>query len=155
MPSKFVIPVLVMMLALSACGLKDELERRVEEQASQVITDAMNVSGGGYMGQDIPEGFPQGLFPVYGGTDSNVLGGMRTDMEGKLFFNLVVGTGHDPQTVEAHMREDLEARSSEYEEVAGAGLFMGTIEGWRYSIVVSDGAADGFSTLVSYTLEEL
>lgn len=152
---KAVITALTLVLLLSACGLKDELERRVEEQASQAVTDAMNVAGGSYMGQDIPEGFPEDLFPVYGGSDSQILVGSRTDIDGKLLYHLVLGTDHDQQTVETSLREALDGLSPVYEEIPGPGLLIGTAEGWRFSIVINDGAADNFATVVAYNLEEL
>jgi hypothetical protein len=142
-------------LLVSACNLKEEVERNLEDRASAVVSGALDDVGGLSVSLEIPEGYPLDDFPVYGGSDSDVLGGSRQTLGDMPSYNLVVGTNDAPDAVGERIREAYESRSDDFEVVPGGGMFMGTIGQWKYCIVVSDGTADNFGALVTYALERL
>lgn len=139
---------------LCACNLKEELERTVEGQAAAVLDQVAQGSDGVSIAQGIPEGYPVNEIPVYGAPDSDVLGGFRQTVDGVLMFNLVVGTDHDTRTVEERIRETFEERSTDFEILLG-GMLMGVIGEWEYAVVVGDGTADNYATLITYTVKRI
>lgn len=143
----------VLVLALPGCSIQDKIEQAVEDEVATAISEAVEDMGPVETGMSIPEGYPLDDFPVYGGSDSEVMGGSRQSLEGMLMYNLVIGTSDSPEAVEAAIREEYEGRSSEFEQMVGGGMFTGLSGQWRFSIVINDGQADGFASVVSYMLQ--
>lgn len=154
-PRKVLIVLATLVPVISACNIQEKVERAVEEQVENAVSDALEDSGAPMIAQDIPQGYPLDEFPVYGGEDSDVLGGYRQSYEDMLAYNLVIGTGDPAEEVERVLRETYEERSSEFDPMSGSGMFTGTLGQWQYAIVVNDGEADGYAALVTYSLEEI
>lgn len=98
----------------------------------------------------IPEGYPEGEIPIYEPASSVILGGYKMEDGGTLFYNLVIGSDDDVQTVTQNIQNKFENESTEFENMGG--LLIGAKGEWEYVITIDSGEADGYGTLVTYTL---
>jgi hypothetical protein len=154
-----VVVVVVVLSTLLACSLTG-CGIGAGEVADVIATQVPAESGGEQKslpseltsGQ-IPEGYPEGEIPIYEVASSVILGGFKQDMEGTLVYNLVIGSTDDVQTVTQDIRNKFENESTEFEDMGG-GMLMGVKGGWGYVITINSGEADGYETLVTYTLRK-
>jgi len=98
----------------------------------------------------IPEGYPENEIPIYEPASSAILGGSKLENGDTLFYNLVIGSNDDVQTVTQNIRNKLENESTEFEDMGS--MLMGVKGEWEYIITINSGEADGYGTLVTYTL---
>lgn len=99
----------------------------------------------------IPEGYPEEEIPIYEPASSVILGGFKQEDGDTLFYNLVIGSNDDMQTVIQNIRNKFEDESTEFEEI-GESMFIGVKGEWEYAITINSGGADGYETWVTYTL---
>ncbi len=128
-------------------GLDDIIEDLGELELDDDLAIPPSVSLG-----ELPEGYPEQEFPVYEGADATILGGGKQEIDDGLFYNVVVGTNDDTETVEQAIRDTFEEASDEFEEMVGGGTFIGVKGAWQYAIVVS-GESDGYQALITYAIE--
>ena len=98
----------------------------------------------------IPEGYPEEEIPIYEPASSVILGGSKMEESDILFYNLVIGSNDDVQTVTQNIQNKFENESTEFENMGG--LLIGVKGEWEYVITINSGEADGYGTLVTYTL---
>ncbi|MEA3339725.1 MAG: hypothetical protein U9R15_07145 [Chloroflexota bacterium] len=98
----------------------------------------------------IPEGYPEEEIPIYEPASSVILGGMKLDTDDILHYNLTIGSNDDVQTVTQNIRNKFENESTEFEDMGS--LLIGVKGEWEYVITINSGEADGYETLVTYTL---
>lgn len=100
--------------------------------------------------EGIPEGFPDEI-PVY--DPATVLGGTRQNDGRTMMYSLVLGA--DDQVAEV---TDVIVGSVENIDmniaVEGSTLLMGYMGDWDYTITIDSGEADGYTTVISYSLVE-
>jgi len=98
----------------------------------------------------IPEGFPD-VIPVY--DPATVLGGIGQDAGGTMIYNLVLGTDDqisDVADVIVGSVENIDMSIA----VEGSTLLMGYMGDWDYTITIDNGEADGFTTVITYSIVE-
>jgi len=99
----------------------------------------------------LPEGYPEKEIPIYEPASSVILGGIRQDMGEALFYNVVIGSNDDVQTVTQSIRKEFENKSTEFEAI-GTSMLIGVKGEWEYAIAINPGEVDGYETLITYTL---
>lgn len=129
----------------------ENLEDLIENMDGIEFDDDLTIPPSVSLGK-LPEGYPEQEFPVYEGADATILGGGKQEIDGIPFYNVVVGTNDDTQTVEQAIRATYEEASDEFEEMIGGGTFIGVKGEWQYAIVVS-GESDGYQALITYAIE--
>ena len=102
---------------------------------------------------NLPNGYPKDVFPVYKPESSEVLGGTHRTMEGVQMYNAVLGSQDDVKTVTQSITDYYKEHSQTFNSMSSDHL-MGEKDGWEYSIVINDGKADGYGTLITYTLQK-
>jgi hypothetical protein len=154
-----VVVVAVVVLSTLACSLGGG-GTGTGEEADVVATQPPAESGGEEQGLpseltsgQVPEGYPEEEIPVYEIASSVILGGFKQDMGDTLVYNLVIGSKDDVQTVTQNIRDEFENGSIEFEDMGG-GMLMGVKGGWEYVITINSGEADGYETVVTYSLRK-
>ncbi len=100
----------------------------------------------------IPDGFPD-VIPVYDIANSTVMGGMETDAGGTMVYNLVLGSNDEISDVSETIINTLENIDMNI-AVEGSSMLMGYMGDWDYTITVDNGEADGFATVITYSIVE-
>ncbi|MCK5840568.1 MAG: hypothetical protein KAH31_00255 [Candidatus Sabulitectum sp.] len=100
----------------------------------------------------IPDGFPD-VIPVYDIANSTVMGGMETDAGGTMVYNLVLGSNDEISDVSETIINNLENIDMNI-AVEGSSMLMGYMGNWDYTITVDNGEADGFVTVITYSIVE-
>lgn len=100
----------------------------------------------------IPNGFPE-VIPVYNIENSTVLGGMEQDAGGTLVYSLVLGTDDQISNVSDVITGSLENIDMNI-AVEGSTMLMGYMGDWDYTITVDNGDADGYTTIITYSIVE-
>ncbi len=100
----------------------------------------------------IPDGFPD-VIPVYDIANSTVMGGMETDAGGTMVYNLVLGSNDEISDVSETIISSLENIDMNI-AVEGSTMLMGYMGDWDYTITVDNGEADGFVTVITYSIVE-
>ncbi|MCK5785348.1 MAG: hypothetical protein KAH54_02175 [Candidatus Sabulitectum sp.] len=98
----------------------------------------------------IPEGFPD-VIPVY--DPATVLGGTGQDAGGTMIYNLVIGSDDQLSDVAEAITGSVDNIDMNI-AVEGSLMLMGYMDDWDYTISVDDGEADGYSTVITYTIVE-
>jgi len=100
----------------------------------------------------IPANFPD-VIPIYDPSNSTVLGSMEQDAGGTMIYNLVLGSNDqvsDVSNTVVGSVENIEQNIS----VEGTTMLMGYMGDWDYTVTVDNGEADGYTTIITYTLVE-
>jgi len=100
----------------------------------------------------IPDGFPE-VIPVYDIANSTVMGGMEQDAGGTMVYNLVLGSNDDVSDISETVINSLENIDMNI-AVEGSTMLMGYMGDWDYTITVDNGEADGFVTIITYSIVE-
>jgi len=147
----------VVVLSTLACSLTGG-GIGTEEEADAIATQPPAESSGEQLPvplelvtDQIPEGYPEGEIPIYEPASSVILGGFKMEDDGTLFYNLVIGSNDNVQTVTQNIRNQLENESTEFTYL-GEGMLIGVKGEWEYAITINSGEVDGYETLVTYTL---
>ncbi len=101
---------------------------------------------------DIPEGFPD-VIPVYDLANSTVMGGMAQDAGGTMVYSLVLGS-NDPVSEVSDVIVSTVENIDMNMEVEGSTMLMGYMGDWNYTITIDNGEADGFTTIITYSIVE-
>ncbi len=102
--------------------------------------------------EGIPDGFPD-VIPVYDLAHSTVLGGIGQDAGGTMMYSIVLGS--DDQVID--VTNDILSRIENISmnvSVEGSTMVMGYMGDWDYTISVDNGEADGYTTIISYSITE-
>ncbi len=100
----------------------------------------------------IPEGFPD-VIPIYDIENSTVMGGIEQDAGRTMMYSLVLGSNDqisDVTDVIVGSLENIDMNSA----VEGSTLLIGYMGNWDYTITVDNGEADGFTSVITYSLTE-
>ena len=163
MKQKIWIVVVVVVLSilassLTGCGIETGIEIGADTDAITTATQPPAESGDDQVPRppkiaegQIPEGYPEKEIPIYEPASSVILGGLKQDMGDALFYNLVIGSNDDVQTVIQNIRNEFENKSTEFEDIGG-GMLIGIKGEWEYTITINPGEADGYETLITCTL---
>lgn len=100
----------------------------------------------------IPDGFPE-VIPVYDLAHSTVLGGTGQNAGGTMVYNLVIGSNDQVSDVTDDIHSKIENISMDV-CVEGSSMIMGYMGDWDYTITVDNGEADGYTTVISYSIVE-
>ncbi len=100
----------------------------------------------------VPDGFPE-VIPVYDLSNSTVLGGDEQDAGGTEIYSLVLGSNDQVSEVSGVILGSLENIEMDM-SVEGSTMVMGYMGDWDYTITVDNGEADGYTTVISYTIVE-
>ena len=105
---------------------------------------------------DIPDGYPESEVPLFGLERGELLGASRQDMgESGTAFIIIFGINEDMETISAMIAGQLEqhviSNGGSYQSVMDQ-MFMGDINGCSYTVAIGDGSADGYTTVVDYTV---
>ena len=100
----------------------------------------------------IPDGFPD-VIPVYDIANSTVMGGMEQDAGGTMVYNLILGSNDQVSEVSDVIVSSVENINMNI-EVEGSTMLMGDIGDWNYTITIDNGEADGFVTIITYSIVE-
>lgn len=100
----------------------------------------------------IPDGFPD-VIPVYDIANSTVMGGLGQDAGGIMVYNLVLGTNDQISDVADDIVDAVENIDMNL-AVEGSTLLMGYMGDWDYTITIDNGEADGFTTVITYSIVE-
>lgn len=100
----------------------------------------------------IPDGFPD-VIPVYDLAHSTVLGGMEQDAGGTMVYNLVIGSNDQVSEVSDDVLSSVENISMDI-SVEGSTMVMGYMGDWDYTITIDNGEADGYTTVITYSIVE-
>jgi hypothetical protein len=152
-----IVVVVVVVLSTLACSLTG-CGIGTGEEADAIATQAPAEPSGEQLplpselatGQ-MPEGYPEKEITIYEPASSVILGGLKLEEDDTLFYNLVIGSDDDAQTVTQNIRSILENESSEFEDIGG-GMLIGAKGEWEYVITINSGEVDGYETLVTYAL---
>ncbi len=150
-----IVVVAVVVLSTLACSLTGG-DIGTGEESDAIATQPPAASSGEQLplelatGQ-IPEGYPEEEIPIYEPASSVILGGFKMEEGDTLFYNLVIGSNDDVQTVIQNIRNKFENESTEFEDMGGS-MLIGVKGEWEYAITINSGEADGYETLVTYTL---
>ena len=98
----------------------------------------------------IPEGFPD-VIPVY--DPATVLGGTGQDAGGTMIYSLVLGSDDQVADVSETITGSVDNIDMNI-AVEGSLMLMGYMGDWDYTISVDNGEADGYTTVISYTIVE-
>lgn len=98
----------------------------------------------------IPDGFPD-VIPVYDIAHSTVMGGMGVDAEGTMIYNLTLGSNDQISEVYDFVLGSFENISMDLSD-EGSLLIAGEMEDWEYTITAESGEANGFTTIITYSL---
>lgn len=152
-----IVVVAVVVLFTLACSLTG-CDIETGEEADTIATQSSAESSGEQLPHpselatiQIPVGYPEKEIPVYEPASSVILGGFKNDLGDKVFCNLVIGSDDDVQTITQNIRNKLENESTKFEDM-GEGMLIGVKGEWEYVITMDPGEADGYKTLVTYTL---
>ncbi len=102
--------------------------------------------------EGIPDGFPD-VIPVYDLAHSTVLGGMGQDAGGTMMYSLVIGSNNQVSDVTDDILSSVENISMNV-SVEGSTMLMGYMGDWDYTISVDNGEADGYTTIITYSIVE-
>lgn len=100
----------------------------------------------------IPANFPE-VIPIYDSSNSTVLGSMEQDAGGTMMYNLVLGSNDQISDVSNTVVGSVENINQNL-SVEGSTMLMGYMGDWDYTITVDNGEADGYTTIITYTLVE-
>jgi len=100
----------------------------------------------------IPDGFPN-VIPVYDIPNSIVLGGMEQDAGGTMVYNLILGSNDEISDASETIINSLENIDMNI-AVEGSTMLMGYMGDWDYTITIDNGEADGFVTVITYSIVE-
>lgn len=100
----------------------------------------------------IPDGFPD-VIPVYDLAHSTVLGGTGQDAGGTMVYNIVIGSNDQVSDVTDDILSSIENISMDI-SVEGSTMVMGYMGDWDYTISVDNGEADGYTTIITYSIVE-
>ena len=100
----------------------------------------------------IPEGFPD-VIPIYDIANSTVMGGIEQDAGGTMLYDLVLGSNDPVSEVTEVILSSVENIDMNI-TVEGSSVLMGYMGDWDYTITVDNGEADGFVTIITYSLVE-
>ncbi len=100
----------------------------------------------------IPDGFPD-VIPVYDLAHSTVLGGTGQNAGGTMVYNLVIGSNDLVSDVSDDILSKIENISMDI-SVEGSTMVMGYMGDWDYTITVDNGEADGYTTVITYSIVE-
>ena len=152
-----IVVIAVVVLSTLACSLTGG-GIGTGEEADAIATQPAAESSGEQLSlplelatDQIPEGYPEEEIPIYEPASSVILGGFKMEEGDTLFYNLVIGSNDDVQTVTQNIRNKLENESTEFEGV-GEGMLIGVKGEWEYVITINSGEEDGYETLVTYML---
>ena len=109
-----------------------------------------------YMGEDIPEGFPTDVVPMYESRDAEIIGATKADSEDGTVFSLGIGTDDKPKDVSEYLRDELKDmyKNDEFQEISMGdySMFIISAKEWAVTLNVVDGEEEGYNTLVAYTV---
>lgn len=100
--------------------------------------------------EGIPEGFPD-VIPVY--DPATVLGGTRQNDGRTMMYDLVLGSNDQISDVADDIVDAVENIDMNL-AVEGSTLLMGYMGDWDYTITIDNGEADGFTTVITYSIVE-
>lgn len=102
--------------------------------------------------EGIPANFPD-VIPIYNSANSKVLGGVEQNAGGTMVYDLVLGSNDqvsDVTNIIVGSVENIDMNMT----VEGSTILMGYMGDWDYVITIDNGEADGYTTIVTYTLTE-
>ena len=122
------------------------------DEASEYDPDPTDINYANF-DEGIPASFPD-VIPVYDSANSTVLGSMEQDAGGTMIYSLVLGSNDQVSDVTSTVVGSLENIDMNM-AVEGSTMLMGYMGDWNYTITIDNGEADGFTTIVTYTLTEM
>lgn len=105
-----------------------------------------------YLDAGIPANFPE-VIPIYDSSSLTVLGGMEQDAGGTMVYSLILGSNDQISDVSNAVVGSVENIDQNL-SVEGSTMIMGYMGDWNYVITVDNGEADGYTTIITYTLTE-
>ncbi|MCD4847196.1 MAG: hypothetical protein K8R76_03290 [Candidatus Aegiribacteria sp.] len=121
------------------------------DEASEYDPDPTDINYD-YLDAGIPAGFPD-VIPVYDSANTTVLGGLEQNAGGTMVYSLVLGCNDQISDVTNTVVGSLENIDMNM-AVEGSTMLMGYMGDWDYVITIDNGEADGYTTIVTYTLTE-
>ncbi|MCK5128322.1 MAG: hypothetical protein KAQ68_00610 [Clostridiales bacterium] len=110
---------------------------------------------------DIPSDYPMDEVPIYDDGKTVVLGGNEQNAGGTIMYSVVIATDTETDEVLADIIQTMKKLSNDAKDgsftdvtVGGVGMVIGSVDDWDYSIGIGDGKADGYTTVVTYTISE-
>ena len=105
---------------------------------------------------DVPDGYPHDDVPLIGLDSGELLGASRQEMGGMgTSYVIVFGIDENVDAVcaliETQMKDHVTEKGGTFNSLLGS-IFMGEIHDCEFNIAVGDGTADGYETVVSYTV---
>ncbi len=144
-------------------GTGNSQDQTEDSQQDSDLTDITIENGdseynwGNLSESDIPEGYPSDDVPLIGLDNGGVLlGASRQDMgDMGTAYIIVFGIDDDVDTVSdtigSQLEEYITSQGGTFQSIIGQ-MFMGEINGCEYTVAIGDGSADGFVTVVDYTV---
>ena len=121
------------------------------EDASEYDPDPTDINYD-YYDEGIPASFPD-VIPVYDSANSTVLGGIEQDAGGTMVYSLILGSNDQVSDVTNTIVGSVENIDMNM-TVEGSTMLMGYMGDWDYVITIDNGEADGYTTIITYTLTE-
>lgn len=106
-----------------------------------------------YLDEGIPANFPD-VIPVYDSGNTTVLGGIEQNAGGTMVYSLILGCNDPVSEVTGIMVSRLENIDMNM-TVEGSTMLMGYMGDWNYVVTIDNGEADGYTTIITYTLTEV
>ena len=121
------------------------------EEASEYDPDPTDIDYS-YLDEGIPANFPD-VIPVYDSANTTVLGGVEQNAGGTMVYSLVLGSNDQISDVTNTMVGNLENIDMNM-TLEGSTMLMGYMGDWNYIITIDNGEADGYTSIITYTLTE-
>lgn len=121
------------------------------EEASEYDPDPTDINYANF-DEGIPASFPD-VIPVYNSANTTVLGGIEQDAGGTMVYDLVLGSNDQVSDVTNIIVGSIENIDMNI-AVEGSSMIMGYMGDWDYTITIDNGEADGYITIITYSLTE-
>ena len=107
-------------------------------------------------GGAIPDDYPHGSVPIVQFSSSVILGTDRQEMGGMgVSYVIIFGIDEDVDVVSGKIRDELKQyivnAGGTFQSITNQ-MFMGETDDCQYTIAIGDGTADGYKTIVDYTV---
>ncbi|MFZ7121607.1 MAG: hypothetical protein ACOWWH_11745 [Eubacteriaceae bacterium] len=130
----------------------------VQDNEEVVTADNENNDNGGsefnwdtLSEKEVPDGYPHNKVPLFEGNGVKLLGADYQDAGGVDVYIVILGCDKSISEVSDIVNSTLK-KTGGLENVLNGQMFMGSVDGWDFTVAIGDGSGDGFVSTIDYTV---